>query len=163
MTYTSDKILTQEYVKWISNEFSEHPCIAGTVNFQKKFNGEQLTEKTAKKTLKHYRNSLSRKVYGNKARACRGGRCIKFAPAWEGGVYDLSVGLHAHLVIPVPYGWDKDDWLATCRGTWLDLPWADKVNYDFKHMVNDGWISYTLKHRTKRNPSEALDLELLSL
>lgn len=163
MRYGNQKILTQSYTTWLSTELSEYHCIAGTVNFQKKFNGEHLTEKIAKATVKHYKNLLSRKVYGNKVRANRGGHCIKFAPVFEGGVDGLSVGFHAHLVIPVPYGWDKDEWLSTCRSTWLELPWADKVNHDFKHMMDDGWISYMLKHRTKRNPSEALDLELLSL
>jgi hypothetical protein len=111
----------------------------------------KLTDEIARKELRHLLNRLGRKFFGNQHRRKRLRRFV----VWERG---HGGGLHLHMAIDRPTGISIPEFEHFVISVWISLEWGRK-ECEFKEIVDEGWMNYILKNRSKDSLDWSVDLE----
>ena len=108
-----------------------------------------LTPIDASDTLKHFRNYLSRELFGRGAKRKR--MLLNCISVLE----DDGVRAHYHLRMDMPDTVTREQFTKYVHDCWA------KTRFGYKEVdvrpCNDGWISYMCKFRTKSNFADAID------
>lgn len=126
-----------------------------TLTERQQFNGINIDDVVSEQNVRHFRNVLNRKVFGNRHR--RFGTELKMLVIREVSSHQRH---HLHLIVEQPNRLTypefknlvKDCWLKTDFGhfqTHFEKPCSEERE--------DGWVSYLLKNRTKVSLESSID------
>ena len=108
---------------------------------------ERLTTYSAATNMRHFINRLNAGLYGNAAKAARGGKSIRLLGALEGGA--TGTNLHYHCVIG-----RLPEWMAAkerdgiIRAAWLQTHFGNE-QVNIQALTTTGWMSYMVKELGK--------------
>lgn len=160
MTLEEKLRIKRATIDFITNDFIWINPLAITLTFKQSqfFQGEvgycyrKLTRTDAERTVRHFRNRLDKRIYGNAA--LRHGKRCRFFGAFEG----YSGGnLHYHGVIERPEHIEPFRFEMMIRECWqLCSDWGNKQIH-IERYSDEGWISYCAKLRGKSDYSRNID------
>lgn len=108
---------------------------------------ERLTRYSATTNMRHFINRLNAALYGNAAKAARGGKSIRLLGALEGGI--AGTNLHYHCVIgrlPERLTNSERDFLI--RSAWHATNFGNE-RVHIQTLETTGWMSYMVKELGK--------------
>lgn len=127
------------------------PCaVTLTMRLSSK-DGERASLITCSQNMRFFLTSLCRRVYKNAAR--RGLKRLKVIPVIE---QDASGRFHYHVAIDRPPHIEQGEFERLILENWR----RTRFGYEQVHIVtgvNDGWIDYMAKFRSKANYADAID------
>ena len=131
--------------------------IAVTLTMKQRINGECLDEIASSRNMRNFLNRLNYQIYGNSFK--RFGKQINVLPVLE---WDANHRFHYHLIIDRPdrINFLKLDKLIT--ECWKKTKFGYhqiKINQD----IDDGWLDYILKERSKTDLPLSIDWDNTSL
>ena len=158
-------LLKNAYREWIDESFLPGRTLAPTLNFRQRCKGANLTKEVAAETIRRFKHSLRRKVFGSrKASLLVDEYDLNFVAAYEGKASrEDGIALHCHALVEVPAGLSTEDWRTLCEEQWTKLEWADPKNYRFNDYRSSGAVVYMLKNRTKEDWEQSIDFPTLRL
>jgi hypothetical protein len=113
-----------------------------------------ITPIDASQNLRHFLNKLNKRLYGNLFRTTNNFRArLEVIPVIEN---DTSGRLHFHIAMDMPEVNSVMGLEEEIKLIWRETYWG----YDQIHlaaMLNDGWIRYMLKYRSKQNFCDSID------
>ena len=147
------------YYEWVSN----NKIVNGwniTLTAKQVYNGidgtSRLDENLLTRNFKHFRNKLNQSVYGNGYR--RFGKELKMLVVQETSENNR---LHIHCVIEHDHRLSEDKFDYLIRSIWSKTDFGyDQVHIEkpSDQLRQDGWLTYIMKRRTKKNYTDCLDL-----
>lgn len=159
------RLLKNTYRGWIEESFVPGRTLALTLNFRQRCKGVNLTRDIAEATIRRFKDSLRRKVFGSRKASRRSDEYdLYFVAAYEGKANrEDGIALHCHALLEVPAGLSTEDWRALSEEQWTKLEWADPKNNRFGDYWSSGAVVYMLKNRTKEDWEESIDYPTLRL
>ncbi|MEM8576735.1 MAG: hypothetical protein AAGF60_02690 [Pseudomonadota bacterium] len=126
-----------------------------TLTFKLRAEGQWLTRDAAEQNIKHFRNLLNRRLFGN---ACkRHGRQLRTLIVHEGTEWTRH---HIHGAIELPEGWEINDFKQLVMSLWM----RTRFGYREHHFEvpataerEDCWLYYCFKKRTKLDFASSVD------
>ena len=126
-----------------------------TLTERQQFNGINIDDVVSEQNVRHFRNILNRKIFGNRHR--RFGTELKMLVVREVSGHQRH---HLHLIVEQPdrltfkqfKNLVEDSWLRTDFGhfqTHFEKPSSEDRE--------DGWVTYLLKNRTKVSLESSID------
>jgi hypothetical protein len=104
------------------------------------------------KTIRRYLNKVNRRILGNKAHRFK--RSLTMVAVLE---YDQTIRYHVHAMIGRPSNMSLHAFMIILRDEWLKLEWSRR-EMDMVLDVDQGWLEYILKRRTKREGMDAVEI-----
>jgi hypothetical protein len=139
MDQKSDQL--KEYV----NEFLIRNPLSVTLTCRQRVNGEQLDEISLSRNITHFLNRLNYQIYRKKF--SRFGEKLGVISVIEG---DDRVRLHCHLTLEKPHHISHLKMCSLINQCWTKTKFG-YLNFKVNSVIDEGWKSYQLKHRTKRD------------
>jgi len=104
---------------------------------------EKLTAYNASRNMRHFLNRLNVSLYGNAAKAKRGGKSIRIVSALEGGI--TGKNFHYHCVIGnLPERLSDTHIGGLIRTVWQQTGFGNE-QVDIQRLTTTGWMGYMVK------------------
>ena len=108
---------------------------------------ERLTTYSATTNMRHFINRLNARLYGNAAKAARGGKGITLLGALEGGATGNNI--HYHCVIGrLPERLTNKERDGLIRAAWQQTHFGNE-QVNIQALKTTGWMSYMVKELGK--------------
>lgn len=126
------------------NEFTVKNPLSVTLTCRQVADGERLDEISLSKNITHFLNRLNYRIF--KKEFSRYGKKLGVRSVIEG---DDRVRLHCHLALEKPDRISSEEMQTLIRDCWEKTKFG-YPNLEINPVIDEGWTSYQLKHRTKR-------------
>ena len=108
---------------------------------------ERLTKYNASTNLRHFINRLNGSLFGNAAKAKRGGKTVKLLGALESGV--MGRNLHYHCIIGrLPERLTENERSGLIMAAWQQTNFGNEQIH-IEQLKTTGWLSYMTKELGK--------------
>ena len=126
-----------------------------TLTERQRFNGIRIDDVVSEQNVRHFRNLINTKVYGNSYR--RFGNELKMLVVREVSVNDRH---HLHLIIEQPQRFEFRQFKSLVIDCWLKTDFGHfQTHFENPTTLDreDGWMTYLLKNRTKVSLESSID------
>lgn len=147
--------LNKEYFEWVKSK-DNFDSVAVTLTAKQRLNGVRLDEYSLQQNFRYFKNILNGKVFGNSYR--RFGKELKMLVVVE---ESINQRLHIHSSIEIPKHIEYVKFDVLIRECWKKTLFGYH-QIDIKKPSNkelkEGWTTYILKNRSKKEYSSSIDL-----
>lgn len=147
--------LRAAYFDWLSALDLEN-AIAGTITFNRSYDGQPITEKAAADAVNLFSRMLNYKAYGNKFK--KKDQRLVFVAVNEGGREIGQKHPHVHFFGEVPENCSTDEWIDAAHEILKKIRCIGVKQCVVKPVIDDGWLDYMLKLDDKKVYADSVDI-----